>query len=177
MNVVRKEDIHTIEDIYALPEGQRAELIDGQIYYMVPPNRRHQRISWKLHQAIANYIDSKGGECEVYAAPFAVFLNEDDHNYVEPDISVICDKNKLTDNGCNGAPDWIIEIVSPSSRQMDYYKKLFKYRTAGVREYWVVDSERQFVTVYNYEKDSMEEYTFGEDIPVGIYEGFSIRIS
>lgn len=177
MNVVRKEDIHTIEDIYALPEGQRAELIDGQIYYMVPPNRRHQRISWKLHQAIANYIDSKGGECEVYAAPFAVFLNEDDHNYVEPDISVICDKNKLTDNGCNGAPDWIIEIVSPGSRQMDYYKKLFKYRTAGVREYWVVDSERQFVTVYNFEKDSMEEYTFGEDIPVGIYEGFSIRIS
>lgn len=177
MNVVRKEDIHTIEDIYALPEGQRAELIDGQIYYMVPPNRRHQRISWKLHQAIANYIDSKGGECEVYAAPFAVFLNEDDHNYVEPDISVICDKNKLTDNGCNGAPDWIIEIVSPGSRQMDYYKKLFKYRTAGVREYWVVDSERQFVTVYNFEKDSMEEYTFSEDIPVGIYEGFSIRIS
>ena len=114
MNVIRKQETYTIEDIYALPEGQRAELIDGQIYDMAPPNRRHQRISGKLHQAIANYIDSKNGECEVYAAPFAVFLNEDDRNYVEPDISVICDKNKLTDKGCNGAPDWIIEIVSSS---------------------------------------------------------------
>jgi Uma2 family endonuclease len=177
MNVIRKGETYTIDDIYALPEGQRAELIDGQIYDMAPPSRRHQKISSKLHQAIANYIDSKGGECEVYAAPFAVFLNEDDINYVEPDISIICDKNKLTDKGCNGTPDWIIEIVSPSSRQMDYYKKLFKYRTAGVREYWVVDPERQFVTVYNFEKETMDQYSFGDDVPAGIYEDFSIKIS
>lgn len=83
------------------------------------------------------------GDCFVFPAPFAVFLNENDKNYVEPDISVICDKNKITEKGCNGAPDWGAEIVSPSSRQMDYYKKLFKYRTAGVREYWVVDSEKR----------------------------------
>lgn len=176
MNVIRKEETYTIDNIYALPEGQRAELIDGQIYDMAPPSRRHQKISSKLHQAIANYIDSKGGECEVYAAPFAVFLNADDLNYVEPDISVICDKNKLTDKGCNGTPDWIIEIVSPSSRQMDYYKKLFKYRTAGVREYWVVDPERQFVTVYNFEKETMDQYSFGDDVPVGIFEDFSIKV-
>lgn len=176
MNVVRKEETYTIDDIYALPEGKRAELIDGQIYDMTPPNRRHQRLSWKLHQAIANYIDIKGGECEVYAAPFAVFLNEDHINYVEPDISVICDPSKLTDKGCNGAPDWIIEIVSPGSRQMDYYKKLFKYRVAGVREYWVVDPERQLVTVYNFEKETMYQYSFGEDVPVGIYEDFSIKV-
>lgn len=70
---MRKEKIFTTETIYALPDGERAELIDGQIYYMTPPSRTHQRISWKLHQTIANYIDSKNGECEVYAAPFAVF--------------------------------------------------------------------------------------------------------
>ena len=87
-----------------------------------------------------------------------------------------CDKNKITDKGCNGAPDWVIEIVSPCSKQMDYYKKLFKYRTADVREYWVVDPERNLVTVYDFEKDSMEEYSFDKAIPVGIYEGFSLKI-
>ncbi len=171
-----QEKIYTIDDIYALPNGERAELIDGQIYCMAPPNRMHQKISWKLHQAIANYIDSNKGTCEVYAAPFAVFLNEDDKNYVEPDISVICNKDKLTDKGCNGAPDWIIEIVSASSRRMDYYTKLFKYRTAGVREYWIVDSEKERVTVYNFERETTDEYTFNSPVPVGIYEGFSITV-
>ena len=70
----------------------------------------------------------------------------------------------------------MIEIVLPSSKQMDYYKKLFKYRTAGVREYWVVDPERELVTIYNFEKDSMEEYSFDKDIPVGLYEGLSLKI-
>lgn len=177
MNVVRKEEAYTIEDIYALPEGQRAELIDGEIYDMAPPSRGHQRILNFINTEINLYIRKNNGECEVYPSPFAVFLNEDDRNYVEPDISVICDLSKLNDKGCNGAPDWIIEIVSPSSRQMDYYKKLFKYRTAGVREYWVVDPDRQFVTVYNFEKETMEQYSFGEDVPVGIYEDFSIKIS
>lgn len=176
MDILRKEEVYTIEDIYALPDGERAELIDGKIYYMVPPSTSHQKISGKVYQAIANYIDSKDGNCEVYAAPFAVFLNENDKNYVEPDISVICDKDKITDKGCNGAPDWIIEIVSPSSRKMDYYKKLFKYRTAGVREYWVIDADKQLITVYDFEQDNMEEYTFDENIPVGIYKELSIKV-
>ena len=177
MNVVRKEEVFTIEDIHALPEGERAELIDGQIYYLAAPTRTHQRISGKLFQIIANYIDSQNGNCEIYPAPFAVYLNEDDYNYLEPDISVICDPSKLDEKGCHGAPDWIIEIVSPGSRSMDYYKKLFKYSSAGVREYWIVDSEKNRITVYNFEHDDMQEYSFGEDVPVGIYEGFSIRIS
>ena len=176
MDVLRKEEVYTIEDIYALPNGERAELIDGKIYYMAPPNTKHQRLVHFFDREIGNYIQSKHGECEVFPAPFAVFLNENDTNYVEPDISVICDKNKISDKGCHGAPDWIIEIVSPSSKQMDYYKKLFKYRTAGVREYWVVDSEKELVTIYSFEKDSMEEYSFDKDIPVGIYEGFSIKV-
>ena len=177
MNVVRKEDIYTIEDIHALPDGERAELIDGQIYYLAAPTRTHQRILLSLSRKIADYIDSKNGNCEIYPAPFAVYLNEDDYNYLEPDISVICDPSKLDEKGCHGAPDWIIEIASTGSRSMDYYKKLFKYRTAGVREYWIVDPERKLVTIYNFEKEIMDQYSFGEDVSVGIYEGFSIRIS
>ena len=84
---------YTIKDIYALPEGQRAELIDGQMYMMAPPNRIHQRLSHLLDWTIENYIRDKIGDCEVYPAPFSVFLNEDDQNYVEPDISVICDSH------------------------------------------------------------------------------------
>ena len=177
MNVVRKQETYTIEDIYTLPEGERAELIDGQIYNMAPPNTKHQMLVMDLSYQIKSYIQSNNGECKVIPSPFAVFLNEDDRNYVEPDISIICDQSKLTDKGCNGAPDWIIEIVSPSSRQMDYYKKLFKYRTAGVREYWVVDPDRQLVTVYNFEKETMDQYSFGDDVPAGIYEDFSIKVS
>ena len=176
MDVLRKEEIYTIDDIYALPDGERAELIDGKIYYMAPPSLSHQRISGKLHQTIANYIDSNNGKCEALAAPFAVFLNEDDINYVEPDISVICDLSKLDDKGCHGAPDWIIEIVSPSSKPRDYMTKLFKYRTAGVREYWIVDPDKHMTMVYGFEKDTVEQYDFGEDVPVGIYEGFTIKI-
>ena len=176
MNVVRKEETYTIDDIYALPEGERAELIDGKIYYMAPPNTNHQRLVNYLSTEINIYIRNNKGSCEVFPAPFAVFLNENDSNYVEPDISVICDPSKLDDKGCHGAPDWIIEIVSPSSKQMDYYKKLFKYRTAGVREYWVVDPDKNIVIVYNFEADTMIEYIFGEEVPVGIYEGFSIKI-
>ena len=119
MDALRKEEVYTIEDIYALPNGERAELIDGKIYYMAPPNTKHQRLVHFFDREIGNYIQSKHGECEVFPAPFAVFLNENDTNYVEPDISVICDKNKISDQGCHGAPDWVIEIVSPSSKQME----------------------------------------------------------
>ncbi len=171
-----QEKIYTIDDIYALPDGKRAELIDGQIYYMAPPNTKHQRLAGNLFNTISNYIQNNKGTCEPFIAPFAVFLNENDKNYVEPDISVICDKNKLTDKGCNGAPDWIIEIVSTGSRRMDYYTKLFKYRTAGVREYWIVDPDKERVIVYSFEKETTDEYAFNMPVPVGIYEGFSITV-
>lgn len=176
MAVLKKETIYTIDNIYALPDGERAELIDGKIYYMAPPSRAHQQILFSLGRKIADYIDSKNGNCEVNIAPFAVFLNNDDINYVEPDISVICEQSKLDDKGCHGAPDWIIEIVSPGSKSMDYFTKLFKYRSAGVREYWIVDVEKRVITVYRFEKETMEEYTFGEDVPAGIYEGFSLKV-
>ena len=177
MDTLKQERVYTIEDIYALPDGERAELIDGRIYYMAPPSRTHQRISGYLYSEIYNYIKDNNGHCEVYAAPFAVFLNKDDMNYVEPDISVICDTSKLDDKGCHGAPDWVIEIVSPSSKPRDYMTKLFKYRTAGVREYWIVDKLKNRISVYNFEQETMQEYTFSDSVKVGIYEDLEIDFS
>lgn len=175
---IPKSDNYTIDYIYSLPEGQRAELIDGVVYDMAPPNRIHQKISGRLHQKIANYIDAKNGTCEVYSAPFGVFLSTDDTCYVEPDVSVICDKDKLTDKGCNGAPDFIIEIVSPSSRKMDYRTKMTLYADAGVREYWIVDPEKERTTVYRYEEDAAPMIIpFQQEITVGIYENLNINIS
>ena len=84
-----QERIYTIDDIYALPDGQRAELIDGQMYMMAPPNRIHQTLVNRLSQTITNYIDSRHGSCEVYPAPLSVFLYKDEKTYVEPDISII----------------------------------------------------------------------------------------
>lgn len=173
-----QEKMYTIEDIYTLPEGQRAELIDGRMYMMAPPNTNHQRISYALGRKISDYIDKKKGSCEVFLAPFAVFLNKDDHNYVEPDISVICDKNKLDERGYNGAPDWIIEVTSPSNPQNDYGMKLFKYRTAGVREYWIVNPQKKTVTVYDFETETKSnQYIFEDDVPVCIYEDLCINVA
>ena len=173
-----KEQSYTIKDIYDLPDGQRAELIDGMMYDMAPPSRIHQEISGELFAEIRNYIKTKKGSCNVYAAPFAVFLNKDDKTYLEPDISVICDKNKLSGRGCEGAPDWIIEIVSPSSQTMDYLIKLWKYRAAGVREYWIVNPASETIQVYSFEgaADSAQ-YSFSDIIKVGIYDDFEICIA
>lgn len=177
MDAVKREEPYTIDDIFALPDGERAELIDGKIYYMSPPSWDHQKIITMLLQTIANYIDEHNGNCEVLPAPFAVFLNKDKTNYVEPDISVICDRSKLDKKGCHGAPDWVIEIVSPSSRSMDYLIKATKYHDAGVKEYWIVDPEDKLITVYCFEGEmTVMHYRFGEEIPVGIYEGFSIKL-
>ena len=131
----------------------------------------------ELSSAIKDHIRSHGGKCKVYAAPFAVHLDEKTDTYVEPDISVICDPNKLDDRGCKGAPDWIIEIVSPASKRMDYYTKLFKYRTAGVREYWIIDAAKNQIFVYNFEKGDAEQYTLQDSVKAGIYENLVIDFS
>lgn len=174
MPALKENKKYTIEDIMALPENEHAELIDGQIYYQAAPSRKHQDISGELYATIHDYIKRNGGQCKVYHAPFAVLLNDDDSVYIEPDISVICDRNKLSDRGCEGAPDWIIEIVSPGSRRMDYMIKLFKYCTAGVREYWIVDYAKDMVMVYNFEQNEMETYTMADKVPVGIYDNLVI---
>ena len=173
-----KNDQYTSEDYWNLPEGTRAELIDGKFYDMAPPSRIHQEISYQLSRVIGNYITEKGGNCKVYPAPFAVNLDADDKDWVEPDISVICDPNKLTDRGCSGAPDLIFEIVSPSSRKLDYGIKNGIYSQSGVREYWIVDPAKERVTVYHYEDDAAPViYSFTQDIPVGVYPGLTIKIN
>ena len=114
-----KNDHYTSEDYWNLPEEERAELINGKFYDMAPPSRIHQKLVSKLTALLNQYIADHHGSCEVYPAPFAVNLDADDKDWVEPDVSVICDPNKLTDRGCSGAPDLIFEIVSPSSRNID----------------------------------------------------------
>ena len=173
-----KEHTYTIEDIFNLPDGRHAELIDGQIYDMAPPSRMHQEISFALSRKIADHIDSKNGSCKVYPAPFAVFLNADDKTYVEPDISIICDKNKLSDRGCEGAPDFIIEVVSPSSQRMDYLIKLMKYRSSGVREYWIVNPATGTVTTFYFEKEeNSSQYSFDQSVTSTIYNDLEITIA
>lgn len=173
-----KSNTYTIDDIYALPEGQRAELIDGQIYDMAPPSPMHQELVMELSATLRDYIKKNGGPCKVYPAPFAVFLNEDDRNYVEPDISVICNPSKVDNRGYQGAPDFIIEIVSPSSQRMDYLTKLFKYRTAGVREYWIVNPLQRTVQVYSFEgTEDSTQYSFDDEITVTIYGDLKICVA
>ena len=165
------KDYYTAEDYWNLPEGERAELIDGKFYDMAPPSRIHQKLVSGLHFVIRKYISDHHGSCEVYPAPFAVNLDADDKDWVEPDVSVICDSNKLTDRGCSGAPDLVFEIVSPSSRKMDYNRKNTLYSDAGVREYWIVDPEKDRVIVYNFSGDeSINEYTLEDSVKAGIYE-------
>lgn len=173
-----EKQFYTSEDYWNLPNGERAELIEGKFYNMAPPNRIHQKLVQQLSLTIGNYITSHGGDCEVYPAPFAVNLDSDDKDWVEPDISVICDKNKLTDRGCSGAPDFIIEIVSSSSRKMDYSIKNALYSESGVREYWIVDPDKERTTVYYYEEDAAPTiYTFEQKITVAIYGNLDITVS
>ena len=175
---IPKNNSYTIDYIYSLPEGERAELMDGKIYNMAPPSRVHQELVSELHRIISNYIHQHQGSCKIYPAPFAVFLNKDNTTYVEPDISIICDKNKLDDRGCNGAPDFIIEIVSPSSRRTDYNIKNAAYAEAGVREYWIVDPAKERTTIYRYEEDAAPMiFSFEQTIMVGIYGDLNITIS
>ncbi|MCI6019935.1 MAG: Uma2 family endonuclease [Clostridiales bacterium] len=173
-----KNQTYTIEDIYSLPEGKRAELVDGQIYDMAPPSRVHQKLIMELSATFRNYIKQNNGSCEVYPAPFAVFLNTDNQTYVEPDISIICDKNKLSDRGCEGAPDFIIEVVSPSSQRMDYLIKLMKYRSSGVREYWIVNPATGTVTTFYFEKEeNSSQYSFDQSVTSTIYNDLEITIA
>lgn len=170
--------VYTAEDYWNLPDGERAELIKGRLYALASPSRIHQKLAGELYYKFANYIKSNGGSCEVYPAPFAVNLDANDKTFVEPDISVICDPDKLSDRGCEGAPDFIIEIVSPSSRRMDYNTKNALYANAGVREYWIVDPDKERTTIYRYEEDAAPMIIpFNQPIQVGIYNDLQINIS
>ena len=170
-----RRGLYTIADIEALPEGERAELIDGEMFMMDAPTWAHQALLVGMSADIRQYIREHKGRCKVVPAPFGVYIKDDEHNFVEPDIIVICDRDKLDNRGCHGAPDWVIEIVSPSSKYMDRVRKFALYKEAGVREYWIVDPMQTNVTVYDLEHDGDPKvYSFTDRVKVGIYEDFEI---
>ena len=173
------DHLYTIKDIEDLPEDVRAELIDGQIYYLATPVRIHQQIISEMLFIIKTYIKAHNGSCRVYPSPFAVYLNgENGRDYLEPDLVVICSPDKLHDKGCMGAPDWVMEVISPSTRSRDYMIKLIKYRTAGVKEYWIVDPGKKIVHVYRFgdNPETMGIYTFEDYIPFGLFPGLTVRM-
>lgn len=163
---------YTVADIEALPVDVRAELIDGELFVrMEAPLTEHQSILMAMSLQVALYIGRKKGKCHVFPGPFGVYIKKDNHNFVEPDITLICDDEKLDRKGCHGAPDLVIEVVSPSNRKMDYVRKLALYREAGVREYWIADPKHKQVTVYDLEHGKEPElHPFSERIKVGIYD-------
>ncbi len=173
-----KEKIYTVEDLESFPENVRAELIDGQIFYFASPTLRHQRLTMQLGFSLHEYIRNNKGTCEVLVSPFAVRLNEDDKTEVQPDILVICDPGKLQEDACYGAPDLIIEVASKSTSRRDYGLKLLKYRTAGVREYWVVDPMKEIVMVWFFEDESQNDcYTFEDEIPFRLFPDVKVRLA
>lgn len=163
---------YTLEDYYGLPDDRRVELIDGKIYDMAAPTTGHQEVILRVSRQIADYIDSQKGKCRVWIAPVDVRLDRDDKTMVQPDVLIVCDKDKITRRCIMGAPDFVMEILSESTRSKDMYLKLRKYGAAGVREYWMADIERRKVVVYYFEKDSRPAiYGMREKIPVGIFGG------
>ena len=165
----------TLEQYEALPENRRAEVFDGD---MASPSQIHQMLSMELSNILYNYIKRKNGGCQVFSAPFDVKLSDKPLTIVQPDIMIICDKDKLDGKRCNGAPDFIIEIVSPGNPSDDYIRKLYYYKNAGVREYWIVDSRRKIVTVNDFEGDIVSvQYSFDSIIKVNIFDDLYISFS
>lgn len=170
--------ITTLEQYEALPEDSRAEVFDGQIYYMASTSQEHQTISMELSTILNTYLKSKNGPCRVFHAPFDVKLKDTPLTIVQPDLMIVCDKNKLDEKRCNGAPDFIIEIVSPGNPSDDYIRKPYCYKNAGVREYWIVDPRRKTVTVDYFEKDMLNiQYSFDSVIKVNLYDDLLINFS
>ena len=171
----KKQGEYTIEDRNALPEDHPYELIDGVIYNMASPALRHQSISGAIYRQLWNYVDSQGGDCIPFIAPTDVRLDRDERTMVVPDVFVICqpdDDRMDNDKYINGAPDLIIEVLSPSTRRKDMFTKLYKYEEAGVREYWIVDPNKEKVIVYIFgEESDVSLYRFDSEVPVGIYQG------
>ncbi len=168
----KPDGFFTAKDFFTLPEEERVELIDGVYYYMPAPSLAHQELVMFLCEKFRSWIHENGGDCRVYPAPAAVQPDpDDDRTVVMPDVVVICDKSKMHLRYCLGAPDLLVEIVSPSSRQRDYRVKLEKYTRAGVREYWIADPLQERITVYDLaHKKPASLYTFHDKVPAAIWE-------
>lgn len=179
-----KKESYTFADCLTWPENERIELIDGEAVMMSLPSTVHQKISGELFRQLTNFLEGK--KCEVFSAPFGVRLFEKDGDspenvdtMVEPDISVICDRDKLDRHGCKGAPDLIVEILSPSTQRRDRLIKLELYQRAGVREYWLVSPEEQTVQVLLFTNGLLlprELYKKGDIAKVNVLEGCFLEL-
>jgi len=168
-NVKKK---YTIEDYFALPDEPRMELIDGEFFEMTAPIVKHQAVLRELFRQVDRYIQDNHGSCEAYFAPLDVQLDCDEYTMVQPDLIVVCDESIITEERVVGAPDFIVEVLSPSTREKDAVIKMKKYKEAGVREYWMVDIKKEKVIVYFFEEDIIPViYGFEQEVPVGIYDG------
>ncbi|MBO4394869.1 MAG: Uma2 family endonuclease [Eubacterium sp.] len=168
--------IYTIDDYEKMPDYPRVELIDGVLYTMDSPSIPHQEVIGEMLYQIKSYIKKNNGKCQCLVAPLDVHIDlGDDTTLVQPDVMVVCDREKLKTNmRVMGAPDWVVEVLSPSTRSKDMNEKLRKYREVGVREYWMVDLKTRVVIIYRFEsdRDSIAHIEkLDEPIPVGIYDG------
>ena len=186
MPLSQEEKKYTYADYLTYPEDERWEIIDGIPYMQAAPTPIHQEILMELSKQIANYLTGK--PCKIYPAPFSVRLpqgHEKDENeiktIVEPGISIICDKSKIDDKGCNGTPDMIIEIISPSSIKKDRFVKFNLYEKAGVKEYWIVEPDQKLVSVFLLQKNERfsrpEMYTEEDSINVSIFPDLIIDLN
>jgi Uma2 family endonuclease len=178
---------YTYADYLSWVDEQRRELIGGITYLFSAPSRFHARISTKLASRFDQFILKRKGKCEVYHAPFDVRLprngetaNEKIDTVVQPDICVICDKSKLDNAGCIGAPDLIVEVQSPSTARYDMLEKFNLYEQSGVREYWIVYPSDKGLTVFTLQEngkyDEGTTYEFTGKVPVGIFDGLEIDL-
>lgn len=185
--LAKENKTYTYKDYLTYDENERIEIIGGQIYDMSPaPSRVHQKIIMKVSYQLENYIKANNGSCEVYPAPFDVILiNDNDDinnskNVVQPDISVICDKSKLTDKGCTGSPNMIVEVVSPYNPSNDYIRKAGLYEKYKVQEYWIINPMKKNILVYNLTDtgyDTPNMYSFDDVVPVSIFKELNIDFS
>lgn len=177
---------YTFADVLSWDEEERIEIIDGEAFMMATPSRIHQEISGELFRQLANFLEGK--QCRVYPAPFGVRLfardgdgPEDVDTLVEPDISVVCDRSKLDQYGCKGAPEMVIEILSPSTLRHDRLVKLNLYDQAGVLEYWIVDPQNRAVQVFRRDGGAAlricEEYGHTQVAKVGVLDGCFLELS
>ncbi|MEF2764325.1 MAG: Uma2 family endonuclease [Mediterraneibacter sp.] len=171
--MTKKQGEYTLDDYYhVIPDDMRVELIDGVIYNMTAPTSAHQIIGGFIYSRLLQHVLEKGGACLPMISPLDVQLDCDEKTMVQPDVVIVCDRDKIINRCIYGAPDFIIEVLSKSTKKKDSVIKLNKYLNAGVREYWIIDPMKQKVIVYDFEHDDYPEiFGFDAKVPVGIWDG------